>query len=82
MHAAPALDFMRFEIESKKERAYQWVVHHVDKPARVGFEEQEYQEVRGGEMGDHTWSYDSKSRSLQIRATVKAGEDCIVNVSF
>ena len=30
VHAAPALDIMRLEIESKKDRDYQWVVHHVE----------------------------------------------------
>src|ERR1039457_5782014 len=36
VHAAPAADIMRLEIESKKERGYEWVVHHVEKPAGVG----------------------------------------------
>ena len=43
VHAAPAADIMRLEIESKKDRDYQWVVHHVEKPAEVGFEDQKYQ---------------------------------------
>jgi hypothetical protein len=82
VHAAPALDFVRLENESKKPRDYQWVIHHVDKPASVGFENREYEQVQGGEMRDRTWSYDAGSRNLQIRATVKAGEDCIVNVNY
>jgi hypothetical protein len=82
VHAAPALDFMRLQIESKKDRDYQWVVHHVDKPSAVGFEGKAYRQVEGGGMADRTWSYDARARNLQVRATVKAGEDCIVNVEF
>jgi kumamolisin len=32
----PALDIMRLEIESKKDRDYQWVVHHVERPVERG----------------------------------------------
>ena len=83
VHAAPALDFMRLEIESKKERDYQWVVHNVDRPSEVGFEGKKYRQVdRPDEMGDRTWFYNAAAKNLQVRATVKAGEDCIVNVTF
>jgi hypothetical protein len=83
VHAAPALDFMRLEIESKKDRDYQWVVHHVDKPASVGYEDPMYREVAtAGEMADRTWYYNASARSLQVRAKVKAGEDCVINLNF
>jgi hypothetical protein len=80
VHAAPALDFLRLQIESKKDRDYQWVVHHVDKPSKVGFEGKAFRQVDGGAMADHTWSY--VGTTLQVRATVKAGEDCRVDVEF
>ncbi|HKA01437.1 MAG TPA: hypothetical protein VKE70_33220 [Candidatus Solibacter sp.] len=80
VHAAPALDFMRLQIESKKDRDYQWVVHHIDRPSKVGFEGKIYRQVEGGAMGDRTWSY--SGRTLQVRASVKAGEDCRVDVEF
>jgi alpha-glucosidase (family GH31 glycosyl hydrolase) len=80
-HASPALDIMRLEIESKKDRDYQWVVHHVDKPSKVGFEGAMYrQAAKAGEMGDRTWFHDGKT--LQVRASVKAGEDCRIDVEF
>ncbi|HTS61840.1 MAG TPA: hypothetical protein VMH28_07435 [Candidatus Acidoferrales bacterium] len=82
VYAAPALDFVRLEIESKKDRDYQWVVHHLDKPSNVGFNGKPYRQVEVGEMGDRTWSYDPRTRRLQVRAAVKAGEDCIVDVEF
>jgi hypothetical protein len=80
VHAAPALDIMRLEIESKKDRDYQWVVHHVDKPSKVGFEGKAFRQADGGAMGDRTWSYEG--RTLQVRTTVKAGEDCRVDIEF
>jgi alpha-glucosidase (family GH31 glycosyl hydrolase) len=77
VHAAPAGDVMRLEIESKKTRDYQWMVHHVDRPASVGFDGAQFREVSGA-MADRTWSYDAKMRNLQVR--VAAGEDSIVNL--
>jgi alpha-glucosidase (family GH31 glycosyl hydrolase) len=81
VHAAPAGDVMRLEIESKKPRNYQWVVHHVDRPVSVGFDGLKFREVHDG-MADRTWSYDVKTRNLQVRVKVAAGEDSIVNVTF
>jgi alpha-glucosidase (family GH31 glycosyl hydrolase) len=81
VHAAPAGDVMRLEIESKKTRDYQWVVHHVDRPASVGFEGAAFREVSGA-MADRTWSYDPKTRNLQVRVRVAAGEDSIVNLAW
>ena len=83
VHAAPAADIMRLEIESKKDRDYQWVVHHIDKPAAVGFENTQYREVGGaGRLADRTWFYDAAQKNLHVRVRAKAGEDCIVNLSW
>jgi len=80
VHAAPAVDVMRLEIESKKDRDYQWVVHHVEKPASVGFEAMQYAEAQSvAAMSDRSWFYDAASKNLHVRVRVKAGEDCIVN---
>ncbi|MBS1856887.1 MAG: DUF4968 domain-containing protein [Acidobacteria bacterium] len=82
-HAAPALDFMRLEIESKKERDYQWVVHHVERPAGVGFEDTKYREVaRQADLQDRSWWWDPALKNLHIRARVKAGQDSIVNLNW
>jgi alpha-glucosidase (family GH31 glycosyl hydrolase) len=80
-HAAPAADAVRLEIESKKARSYEWVVHHVDRPSSVGFDGAQFREVNGA-MGDRTWSYDAKQRNLQVRVRVAAGEDSIVNLTW
>lgn len=65
IHAAPAGDEMRLEIESKVAREYQWVVHHVDRP----------EEVAG-----HTWNYDARRRQLQVRVRVGKREDSVINL--
>jgi hypothetical protein len=83
VHAAPALDIIRLEIESKKDRDYQWVVHHTEKPASVDFDEQKYRPVEKLEMlADRTWYYDPARKNLHIRVKAKAGEDCITNINF
>src|SRR5262249_37444251 len=48
VHAGPAGDFMRLEIESKKERAYEWIVHHLNRPRRIAAGGEE---VAGGQAG-------------------------------
>jgi hypothetical protein len=83
IHAAPAADIMRLQIESKKARDYQWVVHHVEKPVEVGFEDRKYRQATSlRALTDRSWFYDAEQKSLQVRVHVKAGEDCIVNLSF
>ena len=34
-HAAPAGDFLRVEVESKRRRTYEWVIHHTKAPREV-----------------------------------------------
>lgn len=83
VHAAPAADIMRLEIESKKDRDYQWVVHHVERPAEVGFEDQKYRRATAfNAMADRTWFYDAAQNNLHVRVRAKAGEDCIINLTF
>ncbi len=83
IHAAPSLDAMRLEIESKKDRDYQWVVHHIDRPASVGFEDQKYPVAAAlNQMSDRTWFYDPVQKNLQVRVHAKAKEDCIIVIEF
>jgi len=83
IHAAPAADFMRLEIESKRDRDYEWVVHHVERPTEVGFEEQPYRNVTSeAALADRTWFYDAAMKNLLVRVRVKAGDDNIVNLSW
>jgi hypothetical protein len=81
VHAAPAADIMRLEIESQKARDYQWVVHHVEKPTQVGFRDVRYrQAVSAGALAGGMWFYDAARKNLYVRARVTAGQDCIINV--
>jgi hypothetical protein len=83
IHAAPAADAMRLEIESKKDRAYQWVVHHVEQPKAVGFEGRTYQPAPSPlGLPDGAWYYDAAQKNLQVRVKVKAGEDRIINITW
>lgn len=79
VHAAPSLDAMRLEIESKKDRDYQWVVHHLERPASVGYEDRKYPTAPSlSQMADRTWFYDAAQKNLHIRVHAKAKEDTII----
>jgi alpha-glucosidase (family GH31 glycosyl hydrolase) len=83
VHAAPAADILRLEIEAKKTRDYQWVVHHAERPSQVGFEGRRFAEAASAPaMQDRTWFYDVAQKNLHVRVRVAAGEDCIINLSF
>jgi alpha-glucosidase (family GH31 glycosyl hydrolase) len=83
VHAAPAADIMRLEIESKKDRDYEWVVHHVERPAGVGFEEREFQPVAAPDaLTGGAWFYEAQLKNLFVRVRVKAGEDNVIHISW
>jgi hypothetical protein len=71
VHAAPAADVMRLEIESKVDRDYEWVIHHVERPASVVFEDRKFE-----------WTYDAALKNLFVRVSVKAGEDNVIHISW
>jgi hypothetical protein len=67
VHAGPAGDYWRLEVESKVDRRYEWVMHHFGRPREVaGFR----------------WSYDEGQRNLHVVVDAKAGIDHIVNIMF
>jgi hypothetical protein len=83
IRAAPAADVVRLQIESRVARDYQWVVHHIEQPAEVGFEGRHYREVPDvSKLEDGAWFYDKPRKNLHIRVKVAAGEDRVINVSF
>lgn len=83
IHAAPAGDIMRLQIESVRDREYCWVVRNVDRPAAVGFEGRNYAEAApGAALRPVTWRYEPRRRSLHIRVRVTSGEDRIINVTW
>lgn len=82
-HAAPALDFTRLEIESDKDRSYEWVVHHSEPVTKVERGEKALRQVneRGG-LREDTWWYDAAARNLHVRVEGPAGADVIVNLFY
>jgi hypothetical protein len=79
VHAAPAADIMRLEIESKKDRDYEWVIHHVGRPSEVGFDGIKWRESPTP-LPDRTWFYDPLRKDLRIHLRVPANTDAIINV--
>jgi hypothetical protein len=74
---------LRLEIETKKDRDYEWVVHHVDRPTEVGFREERFREAPAADrMADRTWYYDAPHRNLRVRVRAKAGDDSVVELVF
>ena len=85
MHAAPAGDLMRLEIESRKDRYYEWIVHHVDRPRKVVMGGIEFKEAANRQrlrLQPGGWFYDSPNGNLHVWMLGSAGKDDIVAISF
>src|SRR5258708_7060993 len=81
-HAVPALDFYRVQMESKIERDYEWVIHHLEKPKQVEqVEGATYQEARrAGPLAPGQWRYDAATLTVHIGMHAAAFSDIIVNI--
>jgi hypothetical protein len=83
VHAGPAGDFMRLETESKKDRGYEWIVHHLDRPKRIAAAGVEFTQVEELEkLIPGAWFYDTSRKNLHVRIAGRAGGDEIVTISF
>jgi hypothetical protein len=83
VHASPAADIFRLEIEPKAARDYEWVVHHVERPSGVGFEETKFAEAGSrGDLRDGAWLYDSANKNLHIRVHLDAGARSVIHVTW
>lgn len=83
VHASPAGDFMRLEIESKKDREYEWVVHHIERPRKIFAGSNEFGEAATQDLlRTGSWLYHSRNQNLHVRARAASGEDMIINISF
>jgi hypothetical protein len=83
VHASPALDYFRLEIDNKKAREYQWVVHHVEKPTAVTFEDRKYRQVGSlADLQEDCWFWDAALKNLHVRVKLQANEYRIVNVEW
>ena len=82
-HAGPTADFWRLEAESKKDRIYEWVIHHKPRARSVVDGENHYQEVRERKLlKPGTWWHDATAGDLHVMVEGGAGQDRIVNISF
>ncbi len=83
LHASPAGDLYRFEIESKVDRDYEWVAHHLPAPKRVARGESGLARVESKEkLRPGTWFYDAALQNVHIRVAAPAGSDIILNATF
>jgi alpha-glucosidase (family GH31 glycosyl hydrolase) len=83
VHAAPAGEFMRLEIESLQERTYEWIVHHTPACRKVMLGETELVRVDAqARLAPGTWYYDPAAESLHVMIRAAARGDEIVIVSY
>ncbi len=72
VHAGPAADIYRVQIETKVSRKYEWVIHHMDRPKAV-------EQVDAGPV---RWRYDEAARTVRIPVDAPAHSDIIHNIVF
>lgn len=82
LHAAPAAEVVRLEIESLKDRDYEWAVHHSGPCRRVAqVEGPEYREASSlSALKPGWWFYDRQRDNLHVRTRARARRDHIINV--
>lgn len=82
-HAAPAGDYVRVEIESKKRRTYEWILHHMKSPRKVAEDSGAYRRAMDREsMKPGEWWHDDALNNLYIMLRAEPLTDRIVNISF
>lgn len=82
VHASPAGDYLRLEIEERHGREYEWVIHNIRRPVSI--------ESQGARLPQHpdsnlpvgAWRYDTIRSNLHLRVRLQAGESIIVNCAF
>jgi hypothetical protein len=83
LHAGPAVDQMRLEIESKASRTYEWIVHHLPAVEEVRSDGAIIPRVaQGVGLETGSWRHDRSSEMLRVRVTVPANRQNVIFVSF
>lgn len=83
LHAAPAGEWMRLEIEPARERTWEWVIHHVERPQRVWSGARDYRLANSRrELGPGMWWYDRALKNLHVQVRAVAGSHHVVYASF
>jgi hypothetical protein len=81
MHAAPALDLLRLEIDSKAERSYEWVVHHAPRPAAVTAGDVVFEEAKDRQrLHPGSWYFDAGRQNVHVAVRTARGERLIVHL--
>lgn len=82
-HAAPAGDFLRVEVESKRRRTYEWILHHTKAPREVAEASGAYNHVEArAQLRPGAWWHDDALNNLHLVMRTEPGTDRIVNISF
>ena len=85
VHASPSTDLYRVEIESKVDRLYEWVLHHIEPVREVTqvLPTNKFEKVSDKALlKPGAWWYDAPAKSLHIRVFAPKGADVIVNAVF
>ncbi len=83
LHAAPAGEWFRLEIEPARERTWEWVVHHVERPRRVWSGDRNYREARSREeLSPGLWWHDESKKNLHVQVRPAIGTHHVVYASF
>jgi len=83
VHAAPAGDYVRVEIESQISRTYEWILHHTKAAREVAEESTVYRRAaQRTQLRPGMWWHDAANNNLHVMVQADAGSDRIVNISF
>jgi hypothetical protein len=83
LHAAPAGELLRLQIEPEEERVWEWVVHHVPRPSRATAGGTELRPAQAREaLRPGQWWYDESQANLHLQVQPPAGSDHVVYVTF
>ncbi len=83
LHAAPAGEWIRLEVEPARERTWEWVVHHVERPRKVWSGSKNYGEVGSrAQLAPGRWWFDRSRKNLHVQVRAPAGVSHVVYVSF
>lgn len=83
LHAAPAGEWLRLEVEPARARTWEWVVHHVERPTRVWSGAHEYGEANQREdLGPGRWWHDASKKNLHVQVRTAAGGVYVLYASF
>jgi hypothetical protein len=81
-HASPAGDLMRLEIESKKDRVYEWVVHHMESASRVTSGGIVFERVGDPKvLKPGCWYFDAGRKNLHVRIQVTGEASHVIYVA-